>query len=1095
MNNKLFIFFGIIGLLYLSSCTNDTSQTGGLKTKQQFSLLSADHSQVVFSNDLTVNDSMNFFKYGYFYMGGGVSTGDLNGDGLSDILFTANMEANKIYINQGDLKFSEITLESRSDQQPWHTGCTFLDVNADGKLDIYISVAGIWSDRSNLLYINQGNDDGGLPIFKEQSKEYGIADDGYTIQSVPLDYDGDGDMDLFVVNYPPMSFDSKVIDYDIKLKSPTLSTSDHLYENKGDGTFVDVTEKSGLLNFGLGIGVLAMDFNEDGHTDLYVSNDFHTPDFMYFNNGDGTFTEGQQTSLQQTSFYGMGIDAVDFTGDGHADLMQVDMTSNDNYRSKTNMASMNIPAFNQMVDLGMGHQYMYNSLQIFQGMNKDNKPFYSNLSRLHGLEMTDWSWACLFGDYDNSGTQDLYITNGVRKDINNKDYFKWLKQTDTKLKVKYKELTFADLTGKMTEEKMVNPIYSFDGTTFVNTTDQWGLSEATFSNGLSYADLDNDGDLDLIVNNIDTTAMILENKNTQGGNFLSVSLVGSKMNPLGLGAKVSIHVGNSIQSREHTLVRGFQSSVDPILHFGLGSISKVEKVEVIWPDGTVTSVDNVAANARIKVEHAQSVKRNKPNQKTDSNLTYFDEVDLFPYVHKENVYDDFVREVLLPHKMSSFSPGVLVADMNNDDKDDLIVTSAKGMNDVVYISGANNSFAKSELASVKENIDVVVYNEAEEKELLFLPSGNEVDDLKDNYYSLTNSNIRGEAFDIEAVKVSGSVLLDLGTDDEGRNRFFVGGRQVPGQYPSLANSYILVKDDKEWKDISEDVAPELESIGMVTDAVQTDYDKDGDLDLLIVGEWMGITIFENIKGAFNKVSKGNLDTQVGWWSGIVAGDFDADGYDEYIVLNLGQNYKYKASDEATFDCYANDFDENKDLDIVLGYHQDGKQFPVRGRQCSSEQIPEIASKFHNYDLFGKAELKDIYTDIKLKEGLHHAANNFSHIYIDNNLGSFSWSPMDFSFQGSSYNCGVVLDVNKDGNLDIVLGGNIFDSEVETPRNDSEFGTVAINDGTGAFAKISNDQTGLYVPYETRDMDIINIGDKKYVIFANNNAPLKTYILK
>ena len=478
-----------------------------------FEAVPSSTSGVGFSNDLEVNDSINFFNYGYYYMGGGVAVGDVNNDGLQDLYFTGNREENKLYLNKGNLQFEDITdLSGVAADDRWITGVAMHDVNADGLMDISVSVAGIWASTENILYINQGIDDNGVPTFRDEATERGVADKGLTIQTAFFDADQDGDIDMYVANYEKTSFGTLIPEYKQKVDNPKWESSDHLYINDGKGYFTDGTEAAGMLNFGLAVGVLAIDFNNDNLTDLYVSNDFNTPDNFYFNNGDGTFTDLSKETMQHTSFYGMGVDAADINNDGLMDFTQMDMTPVDNFRSKANMASMNIDGFWENVAAGFHYQYMYNTLQLNQGIKDDGMPFFADVAKMSGIDKTDWSWACLFADYNNDGLNDLYVTNGTRRDINNKDFFKWMDRLDIKMKIKYDELTFTDLTEKLPFKKIDNYAFeNLDGKLFRRSNKDWGIEFEGFSNGAAYADLDNDGDIELIINNIDSVASIFKN--------------------------------------------------------------------------------------------------------------------------------------------------------------------------------------------------------------------------------------------------------------------------------------------------------------------------------------------------------------------------------------------------------------------------------------------------------------------------------------------------------------------------------------------------------------------------------------------------------
>lgn len=1087
-------YLAIIGIVILViGCGVDQE----MSPQRLFAPVSPMSSKIDFENTLNVNDSMNFFKYGYFYMGGGVSAGDLNGDGLSDLFFTGNMVPNRAYLNKGNLQFEEITDQAGLlSSGRWHTGCNFHDFNNDGKLDIYVAVSGIWAERSNLLYLNQGNDSNGIPQFKESGQELGLNDSGYSIQSTYLDYDNDGDLDVYVVNYPPTEFNTKVREYEALSQGVTLQESDHLYRNNGDLTYTDVTEEAGLLRFGLGIGVVSADVNQDGYPDLYVSNDFQTPDFFYLNNGDGTFTESLRSSFQHTSFYGMGVDIADLNNDTLLDLYQVDMTTTDNYRSKANMSSMNIPAFWAGVEAGFGYQYMYNSLQINNGLNPAGSPFFSEIAMSNQMHATEWSWACLLGDYDQDGRRDVFVSNGTRREINNKDYFKWLKQTDTKLKVKYKELSFVDLTEQLPSVKTDNYIFRNNGETFARANEDWGIHYSGYSNGATHADLDNDGDLEIIINNIDSTAVIFQNfASDQNKNFLKVKLKGSATNINGLGARLTLTSGEQTWYADHTLVRGYQSSVEPIIYFGVDTLAVIDKLQVRWTDGKRQTLTQVNANQTLLLDYTNAIDGVDLPQAASQYLR-LDQSPSLTYTHRENDYDDYKREVLIPHKMSSLGPRLAVADLNGDGDTDLIIPGPQRQATELHLSNGQGGYRITPLSDAEQEdvfAEIADIDHDGKLDLLISSGGNEDDDLQSSYYSqryysdlLTASESKPLSPEL---RLSAAITTAQDLDGDGISEVFVLGRQVPGRYPSPPRSYVL----RDGVDVTSDLAPELSQIGMVTDAQWVDIEGDGDQDLMLCGEWMGIHLFENIDGTLQHQSQLDLSQQIGWWKSIHAADYDRDGDMDFIVGNLGTNYKYQASDEETFDIYSQDFDQDQDQDIVLSYYQEGKQYPVRGRQCSSEQMPSLMQKYPNYHGFASSTVQDIYGQDVLSEGIHLKVNTFQHAYIENlGGGNLKMSTLPPQYQRYSINSIASHDINGDGNLDIIMVGNIFDSEVETPRSDAGYGLLGLGRGDGTFDLVPNSQSGLYVPYEAQDVKIITQSGIHKLVIASNDAPLQVY---
>ncbi len=1081
-------------LVQLFACSNALQSSK--KSSQRFS-----NHTLPFSNELQVNDTMNYFQYGYFYMGGGVATGDLNGDNRPDVFLTANMGDDKLLLNHGELNLVDCTdAAGIHSSEKWHTGCAFTDINADGLLDIYVSVSGNWTDRANLLYINTGNDENGVPQFCESAQEFGLDDRGYSIQAAFLDYDQDGDIDVYVANYPKTPLDLKTPAYIKLVSEPNLESSDHLYRNNGDNTFTDVTEQAGLMAFGLAIGVVAADFNNDHLTDLYVSNDFQTPDFLYLNTGDGTFVNALDNCFRHTSFFGMGVDAADFNNDLLPDLVQVDMSTNDNYRSKANMASMDVPGFEMMTNSSLGHQYMYNSLQVHNGFDPEGYPFFSDIAMHNNLHATEWSWACLFADLDNDGWKDLYISNGTRKDINNKDYFNWLKRTDTSMKIRYKELDVHELTKRMPSIKIDNEVYRNEAGSFVKANEEWNLSFKGYSNGLSYADLDADGDLDLICNNIDTLAMLFVNRSEQfENNHLQIQLKGPKLNPLALGTKVFVFSDSLQQFQELSLCRGYQSSVQAMLHFGLGKQEHVDSIVVRWPDGKITRSYDVPINKSLEISYKDSHLADLNLQQEQ--LPQFTPAKAAPFhfEHKENHFNDYEREVLLPHKMSGLGPALSSADINRDGIPDVFLGGAKQQDSRLFLSKPGEQFLELALSSAEHEENDALFHDIDgdgDLDLLVASGGSEYNELSNTYYSQHYYLNQGEGrFSVAQyfeprIQMSASVVREIDLDGDGHSELFFGGRQLPGKYPAPASSYLLRKG----KNISKEYAPVLKEIGMVTDAIVLDFDGDMDEDMIIVGEWMGITILENHNGQLREKHMKGISDQVGWWQTIHAGDFDADNDIDLVIGNLGNNYKYRASEQEPFELYFGDFDENDKLDIVLSCSQDGEKYPLRGRQCSSAQMPELLDRFPNYHAFASSNLHQIYGKEKLEAGTRYAVNNFKHLLLKNENGSFVAKELPAEFQKYCIKAIASRDINGDQKPDLVMAGNHLQSEAETPRNDACYGILALGDGNCNFNIVPAVESGLYIPYETSALSFISDGTSEFLLAANNNAPAQIFKL-
>lgn len=1075
-----------------------------------FSKLESSKTGIDFANNLTETHKYNYFTYPYMYLGGGVSTGDINNDGLEDIFFTGNMVPNKLYLNKGNFQFEDISESAGiSGDERWYSGTTFVDINQDGYLDIYCAVSGKNPPHNNVLYLNNQDN-----TFTERAKEYGIDCEGASMHASFFDYDKDGDLDLYVINYPPTSFTAPVEYYHYMLENHSAEDSDKLYRND-NGHFTDVTEEAGLSSFGLSLGVVASDVNDDGFTDIFISNDFNAPDFLFINNQDGTFTNQIDTCLQQTSFFGMGADIADFNNDGYMDIFQLDMSAEDNFRSKANMSSMDPDAFYKSVDLGLHHQYMQNSLQMNNGSNPGELPVFSNVARLAGVSSTDWSWGGLLADFDNDGWKDLFVTNGIRRDVNNKDFYGEHREffdkmeNDPNYKNKEEEVGLLNYLEKIPSEKLSNYLFQNNrDLTFTNKAQSWGFEEKTFSNGVAYSDLDNDGDLDLVINNLEDMASVYRN-NTKDHNYLIVDLQGGNK-VLPNGSKVFLHTTEGLQVQEYNLVRGYLSSVSPLLHFGLGDIQQVDSLLVEWPNGSTTRLQAVAVNQKLSIKYDEP--QTQPNQRiiagaANSKLFQTVEDDQL-FEHQENIFNDFEEELLLPHKNSSLGPTLAVGDLNGDNRDDYIVGSSIGQVSAVYLQNAQGSFealSVPDLVDDKyyEDLGVVIFDADQDgdNDFYITSGGNEFDvgslGYEDRFYeNLGNNEFRRNNDAIPSLKGSNQNVTTCDFDQDGDLDLFVGGRLIPKKYPYPADSYLLenvsTSSSIKFVDATKKALPALQAIGLVTSSTWIDFDQDGWNDLVVVGEWMPIKFFKNnADGTFEDVSEELLDGPYsGWWFDIQKGDFDNDGDEDLVVGNLGKNYKYQASEDSPFKVYLNDFDANRSPDIVLSYKKDETEFPVRGRQCSSEQMPAIKAKFKDYNSFASANLEQIYTTKLLEEALSYEITSFASIYLENDQGKFTAKPLPQMAQMSSINKLVVADFDADGNQDVVLAGNLYNAEVETPRNDASFGLFLHGDGMGGFEAKSMMDSGLKIIGDVRDMEILNQNGKRHLLVARNDDRLQ-----
>ena len=1091
------IFKTLIILILLYACSKEKSSNNKI-----FRALNHNKTGINFANNLKESDSLNYLNFAYIYMGGGVAVGDINNDGLSDLFFTGNMVNNRLYLNKGNLKFEDISKKAGVlGDKRWFTGVTMADVNNDGYLDIYCSVGGKFKPKKNLLYINNGD-----LTFTESAEKYGIADVGNSIQATFFDYDKDGDLDLYVANYPPTRFDAPNYFYKFKMEHPADNETDKLFRNDGN-KFTDVTNQAGLRTFGLSNSVTIGDLNNDGWPDIYVSNDFNTPDFLYINNKNGTFTNQIQNSLKQTALYGMGVDIADFNNDNLLDIIQMDMTPGNNRRSKADMASMNPSIFWSTVNSGFGYQYMQNMLDLNNGFFKNSTtPDFSNISRLAGVATSDWSWGPLFADLDNDGWKDIFISNGIRRDINNKDYFN---------KLKKEKLTKDSLLIKtlgIPSEKIDNFVFkNMHDLTFKKVNKEWGLTYKGFSNGCAYADLDNDGDLDIIINNVDDYASIFENtSNTKTNHYITLKFKGPAKNKFGLGVKATLKTDSLSQFQEMTLTRGFQSSVAPRLHFGLGKANIIKLLKIQWPDGKNQELTNIKANQILNIDYKKATMLQKKNKKIISKKlfkTITDTTLVVRYSHNENYFNDYSKESLLPHQNSTLGPYISVGDLNGDGLDDFIVSGAHNFKTAIFYQNAKGGFKKQDLAAISqdsayEDLGCLIFDADGDgdNDIYMVSGGNEFnfdsEMLQDRLYiNDGKGNFTKSANALPKMITSGSKVYADDFDKDGDLDLYVAGRLVPGNYPMPANSYLLenvsTKNNPNFKNVTRQVAPQFKNLGLATSALWTDYNGDGWDDLIVVGEWMPITIFKNNHGHFTNVTKNlHLEHTTGWWYSVKGADFDDDGDQDYIIGNLGLNNKYQASKNKSFDIYLNDFDKNKTNDIVLSYFNEGKHYPVRGLSCSSTQMPAIKRKFKNYNNFANATLVDIYTKRDLDKSLHYSIESFASIYLENTKQGFKIHKLPNLAQVSNINQILIKDFDHDAKLDAVIAGNLFNFEVETPRNDAGIGLLLKGDGKGHFKPVKGDKSGLYAPGNVKDMAIIRIQNKKYIIFAKNNDYLQ-----
>jgi len=1092
MKFKFFYFKAFICIAFLIlSCKKSNRDLYPETLVGGFELLPAEKTGIDFNNSIKESKYFNHYFFGQIYVGSGVAIGDLDNDGLPDVFFGGNQVGDRLYHNKGNFKFEDISRSSKISRNPgWTWGVTMADVNADGFLDIYVSRNGNSMDikkRRNMLFIN--NQD---LTFTESAISYGLADIGFSTQAVFFDMDNDGDLDMYQVN---QIADKKLLLVNKMSPKDYESFKDRIYRNDNN-KFIDISDESGISrDVAYGLSVSASDFNNDGFTDLYIANDYAEPDFMYYNNGDGTFTNVINDKLKHITNLSMGTDTGDINNDGFIDLFTTDMTPEDHYRSKTNMRSMNTQLFNSMVGAGAHYQYMTNTLQINSGVGS-----FSDVANVAGVAFTDWSWASLLVDVDNDGYKDIIISNGIKKDVENSDYLNTLKKLDKKTTA---EQLFT-LSKNTPSQPLSNYVFKNKGNLkFEKMSKNWGFNAPSFSNGMAYGDLDNDGDLDIVTNNIDAKAFVYENKAT--GNFLKIKLEGSSKNKFGFGVKAIIHHHNKLQVVENTVTRGYFSSVEPGLFFGLGKDTAVEKVEVIWPDGKRNFFKNIEANKTITAKYSKAEKRLKEPDNIKPILTNMNPKDMgLSYKHKENEFDDFAEEILLPHKLSNNGPFSAVADVNGDGLEDLFIGGAASQSGVLYLQKIGGKFEKSQSqpwSNDKDSEDLgalfLDIDGDNDQDLYITSGGSEFKSdnrlLKDRLYvndGVGNYSKKPKA--IPNIYESTQCIKSSDIDGDGDLDLFVGTRLIAGKYPFPASSYLLMNENGIFTKASKETALAFQNIGMVTDAVFSDIDRDGDEDLLIVGEWMEIKVLENNKGLFKDSSKkfGITDNSRGIWWSITANDIDNDGDEDYIIGNLGRNNKFKASKEHPFKVYANDFDNNGTNDVVFAkFYKDG-YVPMRGKECTTQQMPFISEKFKDYHSFASSKLLDILPEDKVTDAVIYEINNFESIILINEDGKLRRQSLPIEAQISPIKSSLVADFNNDGFKDIIIVGNHYGVEVETVRYDAGNGLLLLGDGDNNFKSSKPSSSGVHVPFDSRSIESIKIKNKEVLLITNNNDSLK-----